>query len=149
MNSRLQRVSRRVERAKQSFLQDHPVEARREHAFVLLEEIEASLDGSQESDHIRAELSGLRRDFKVEDDVTESVPDYTQFRDRLEKLTYAGRLATQESETAAFGSPATDIQHLQNAQVSPPISDVALPTDGAIQKEPVQSQQVEPLRKTT
>ena len=102
-----ERVSRRVERAKQSFLQDHPDEARREHAFVLLEEIEASLDNSQESDHIRAEISGLRRDFKVEDDVTEPVPNYGQFKDRLDKLKYAGRLATQESEAAAFGEMAT------------------------------------------
>ena len=133
-----ERVSRRVERAKQSFFQDHPDGARREHAFVLFEEIEASLDGSQESDHIRAELSGLRRDFKVEDDVTEPIPDYDRFLERLEKLTYAGRLATQESESAAFGlSAAADVERAKDALAQTSASEDVAPTDGAIQKEPV------------
>lgn len=98
-----ERVSRRVDRAKQSFLQDYPSEAKREHAYLLLEEIEAALGGTQEDDLVRAELSSIRRDFKIEDNVTEPVPDFQRFKERLEKLKYAGRLATQDSDQATVG----------------------------------------------
>lgn len=91
-----ERVSARVNRAKASFLQDHPTGARREHVFVLFEEIEAALDNSEEADEITRELQSLRRDFRIDDDLTEGVDDYQRFRDRLEQLRYAGRLATQQ-----------------------------------------------------
>lgn len=95
-----ERVSQRVERAKQAFFQDHPSKAKREHAFVLLEEIEASLDNSLEGDEIRTQIYAMRRDFKIDDDVTQPVPDYPKFKERLEHLKYAGRLATQQTEPA-------------------------------------------------
>jgi hypothetical protein len=92
-----ERVSARVIRAKASFLQDHAASAKREHAFVLFEEIEGALDSSEEADQIRLELQSLRRDFHIDDDLTEFINDYQQFCDRLERVQYAGRLATQES----------------------------------------------------
>ncbi len=91
-----ERVSARVNRAKSSFLQDHPVSAKREHVFVLFEEIESSLDNSEESDNIKREIQSLRRDFKIDDDLTEQVGDYDQFREGLERVRYAGRLAVQK-----------------------------------------------------
>lgn len=90
------RVSARVNRAKSSFLQDHASGAKREHVFVLFEELEAALDNSEEADQIRLELQALRRDFRIDDDLTAPVDDYGQFCERLERVRYAGRLATQE-----------------------------------------------------
>lgn len=92
-----ERVSARVNRAKNAFLQDRASSARREHAFVLFEEIEGALDNSAEADEIRIELQALRRDFKIDDDPAEAIEDYTQFRERLERMRYAGRLATQSA----------------------------------------------------
>jgi predicted ATPase len=89
------RVSRRVDRAKNSFLRDHPEEAKREHALVLLEEIEAALDGSLESDEVLIGLQRLRRDFHLDVDVTEPIQEYSRFRDRLDSIKYLGRLVTQ------------------------------------------------------
>lgn len=91
-----ERVSARVSRAKASFLQDHPKGAKREHAFVLFEEIEAALDSSEEADQIRVELQGLRREFKIDDDLNTPITEYEAFRERLERVHYAGRLATQQ-----------------------------------------------------
>lgn len=91
-----ERVSARVTRAKASFLQDHATGAKREHAFVLFEEIEAALDSSEEADQIRLELQALRRDFRIDDDLTEAIEEYGLFCERLERVQYAGRLATQD-----------------------------------------------------
>ena len=90
-----ERVSSRVNRAKEAFLNDRPSGARRENAVVILEETEHALDNSEESDAIRAELQSLRRDFKLDEAPSDPIDDYKTFRDRLESVRYAGRLATQ------------------------------------------------------
>jgi hypothetical protein len=99
-----ERVSSRVNRAKTAFLQDRSTGAKREHAFVLFEEIESSLDNSEEADEIRTELQSLRRDFKIDEDPTEAIEDYDRFRQRLERMRYAGRLATQASALQEVGA---------------------------------------------
>lgn len=93
-----ERVASRINRAKKSFLSDHPNGARREHAYLLLEEIEMALDDSGESDAIRLELQALRREFEI--DETRSVPidNYAEFTERLERLEYAGRIAAQDPD---------------------------------------------------
>jgi hypothetical protein len=128
------RVSQRVDRAKQAFLQDHPTDARREHAFVLLEDIEDSLDSSLEADEIRTQLRAIRRDFKVEEDITQPVPDYPRFKERLENLKYAGRLATQTLEvdhlTAVGHSPQPE-SAADSPEQSLPSNDDRQPTTSA------------------
>src|SRR5579859_3678755 len=63
------RVSEKTERLKKNFLQDHPDEATREQAVFLLDDIEAALDESPESDFARSELQKLRRDFQLSEDL--------------------------------------------------------------------------------
>jgi hypothetical protein len=94
-----EKVSQRVERTKNSFVLDHPVTARREQALVLFEDIERALDSSLEADHIRLSIEVLRRDYHLDDDVLKPIEPYAAFRDALEKIKYAGRLATQEHES--------------------------------------------------
>lgn len=102
-----QKMSQRIERTKSSFLHDHPGHARREQAYVLLEELEAVLDDdSRESDDVRHEIQALRRDFQLRDDGSRPVEPFSAFRERLEGLKYAGRLATQEPEPD--GDPRVD-----------------------------------------
>ena len=91
------RISQRLDRAKDSFIQDHPIAAKREEAHVLLEDIEASLDDSGESDAIRLAIANLRRDFSLTVDMTDPIDDYPTFKEALEKVKYAGRIATQVS----------------------------------------------------
>lgn len=89
------RVSSRVNRAKSSFLEDHPTTAKREHALVLIEDILAALDDSDEADEIKKQIQALQRDFKIAESLTDPIDNYPIFRERLEKIRYAGRLGTQ------------------------------------------------------
>ena len=94
--ARSERVSYRVDRAKKSFVLDHPVQATKEQAVVLLEEIEAVLDTSQESDEIRAEIQSVRRDFNLDIGLKEEIRNLDDFKERLDRLKYAGRIAVQD-----------------------------------------------------
>jgi hypothetical protein len=107
------RVSARVNRAKNAFLQDRTDSAKREHAFVLFEEIERALDNSAEADESRLELQALRRDFKIDEDPAEAIEEYGQFRERLEQMRYVARLSTQsatlqEATASQAGTAAPD-----------------------------------------
>ncbi len=94
--SRGDRVSSRVERAKRSFVLDHPKTATKEQAAMLLEDIEAVLDQTFESDEVRNQVQRLRREFQLDINLTEPIRDLATFKEQLERLRYAGRLATQE-----------------------------------------------------
>ena len=127
-----ERVSARVNRAKTAFLQDRATGAKREHAFVLFEEVENALDNSVEADQIRMELQALRRDFKIDDDPSEPIENYDQFRERLERMRYAGRLATQSStlQEVAVSQP--------SAQATAPATDPVTTTHAAADATPLE-----------
>ena len=93
-------IFKRVGRAISAFSQDHPMKARREHAIVLFEEIEKALDDSKESELILTDLRILRRDFSLDDQLTDEIERYDSFRQKLKHLKDLGRLASQESEPA-------------------------------------------------
>ncbi len=93
-----ERVSQKIDRLKQNFIEDHPASAKREDAIVLFEDIEAVLDDSFESDAIRSVIQNLRRDYKLEVDMVKPIDDYEKFKEGLEQIKYAGRLASQEDK---------------------------------------------------
>lgn len=110
-----ERVSSRFGRARSSFFADHPSSAKREHVVVLFEEIDGLLDDSEESDAIKTAIQSLRREFKIDEGLTEDVPDYSRFRDALDGVRYAARLANQENtlqgviaNSMAEGAPSGD-----------------------------------------
>ncbi len=92
-----ERVTQQLERARNGFLSDHPVTAKREDAVVLFESIEVSLDNSPEADLVRIELQSLKRDFGLADDVTKPIENFPSFCDRLREMKYASQNATQET----------------------------------------------------
>ncbi|MBD1889337.1 hypothetical protein [Coleofasciculus sp. FACHB-SPT9] len=93
-----ERVSQKIDRLKENFLKDHPVCANREDAIVLLEDIESMLDDSFECDAIKLKIQNLRRDYKLEADMVKPVDNYEKFKEGLEQIKYAGRIASQESQ---------------------------------------------------
>ena len=115
-----EQVSQRLERAKRSFLQDHPGTAKREHVFILFEEISAALDDSFESDKIKFAIQAIRRDFKIDEDLTLTVENYPIFKDRLQALKYAARLATQDPTDTPSSSSSHD--HVKTEEVVSPHS---------------------------
>lgn len=91
-----ERVSLKIDRLKNAFVSDHRESASREDVLNLFEEIEAVLDESDESDAIRLIMHQIKREFRIEEDVTEPVQEFSDFVERLGHLRYAARLATQE-----------------------------------------------------
>jgi hypothetical protein len=91
-------LSQRIDRAKNSFIKDNPVRAKRERALVLLEELEGVLDDSREGDVTKVSLQELRRDFDLENDVTKDVDDYETFLARLEHIKYVPRIVSQSKD---------------------------------------------------
>jgi predicted ATPase len=90
------RVANKVERLKRNFLQDHPDQATREQAALFLRDIEDALDESLESDAARDVARALKRDFSLGENILSLVGDFPSFKDKLEQLKYAGKLATQD-----------------------------------------------------
>ncbi len=93
---RSMRVSEKVDRLKRGFLQDHPDDAIREQAALILTDIEEVLDDSKESDIARMTIQHLRRDFSLGKDLFQQVTNYSDFKVGLEKIKYAGVYASQE-----------------------------------------------------
>lgn len=89
------RWSNRVGRTIDAFLKDHPTTTKREWGKVLVEEIEASLDSSLEGDEVRKRILDLRRDFELDQDLTEPIERYPEFRNRVAALRYGERFAKQ------------------------------------------------------
>ena len=89
------RVSDLINRAKDTFLQDHAVSAKAEEVLVLLESMESVLDNSSEADQVRVELHRLRRDYRIDEALTKPISDFETFVDELERVQYLGRLTSQ------------------------------------------------------
>jgi hypothetical protein len=101
------RISEKTDRLKRNFLQDHPEEATREQAVFFIVEIEAALDEAPESDLTRIELQKLRRDFLLSEDLYQNVPHYDNFKIGLERVKYAGVMASKETVTTLAATSAS------------------------------------------
>ncbi|MBE9010327.1 AAA family ATPase [Pseudanabaenaceae cyanobacterium LEGE 13415] len=100
-----ERLSQKIERLKKNFNALHPISARREEGIILLDEIEAILESNIENESIReieaikGGIQNLRRDYKLDIDMNEAIYDYMGFQMGLERIKYAGLLASQEATT--------------------------------------------------
>ncbi|ACC79152.1 ATP-dependent endonuclease of the OLD family-like protein [Nostoc punctiforme PCC 73102] len=97
-----ERLSQKIERLKKDFIALHPISARREDGVILLDEIEVILENNIENEAIKEieaiknALQNLRRDYKLEIDMSKTIDDYIGFQKGLEIIKYAGLLASQE-----------------------------------------------------
>ncbi|MBD2410916.1 OLD family endonuclease [Nostoc calcicola FACHB-389] len=97
-----ERLSQKIERLKKNFIALHPISARREHGVILLDEIEVILESNIENEAIKEieaiknAIQNLRRDYKLDIDMSKTIHDYTGFQVGLERIKYAGLLASQE-----------------------------------------------------
>ncbi len=110
-----ERVTQRVNRAKKSFMQDHPQIARREEAAVLFEEIASALNDEPESDAIRTFLDRMGRNFKLKDDVTKPIEDFELFKEQLEKIVYADVILADDRGKSELFSGGNIVSRLNEA----------------------------------
>ena len=97
-----ERLSQKVERRKKDFNALHPISARREDGVILLDEIESILESNVDNDSIKeieaikSTTQNLRRRYNLDKDMDKEIDDYTGFQMGLERIQYAGLLASQE-----------------------------------------------------
>lgn len=110
--------TQKIERRKKDFNALHPISARREDGVRLLDEIEGVLESNIENESIKEieaiknAIQNLRRHYNLDVDTSKTIHDYTGFQLGLERIKYAGLLASQE-ET---------IEELQSAKILEEVS---------------------------
>ncbi|CRK56802.1 M. jannaschii predicted coding region MJECL43 [Alloactinosynnema sp. L-07] len=95
------RRDQRVQRIIDEFADDHPNGTLRDRASTMLKRIDAAADDTEDGDMIRAGTSRIRRDFKLDTDPLDKVPEYDKFLDRLNSLPLYVRLRDQGAITQA------------------------------------------------
>lgn len=94
-------VGSRVQRLRDAFLQDHPTSASRSDVSVLLEDIEARLDDTLESDRLLVDIRRIREEWVLAGELASVVEHFPALVTRLETLQYQGVL---QSEPGALGA---------------------------------------------
>jgi predicted ATPase len=133
----------RVARLVRGFLHDYPDGVTRDQARILFREIEKALEDTDEGDARRTALARLRRQYELESEPLEQVPDYGHFKDELSGLRLQERLAHQDrqQESALLIEPASDStptsKHVpgglpQVVLPAPPARPTALSTSGTV-----------------
>lgn len=96
----VRRLSNRLRRTIDAFLDDHLTGTSREAGRLLLENVEGALDDTEDSDRARLEVQRMRREFKLDEDLTEPIERFDEFRERVAALRYQERLAKQQAAAA-------------------------------------------------
>ncbi len=99
-----ERVTRRIDRIRKSFLMDFPESPRKEEAEAMLQDVEQCLDDSIESDQVAYAIRRIRRDFALDQDMTALVPDYERFKSDLDRIRYVAVLESEGVNPLAEGS---------------------------------------------
>ena len=110
------RLNNRLERALAGFLRDHSTSTTREHAKILVDEVDAVAGDSAEGDRLRLCAAAIRRDFNLDENLTAQVDRYGDFLDRVKALRYEERFSkqaacvdgTNSSDAMKKNTPATD-----------------------------------------
>jgi len=85
-----ERISSRINRARDRFLRAHPERARREHVHLLIEEISGQLDNSNEAEDVRAAMRSWHQLFKLDDDPRGEIENFDELAGALKALAYTG-----------------------------------------------------------
>jgi predicted ATP-dependent endonuclease of OLD family len=124
-----ERLSQKIERLKKNFNSLHSVAARHEEGVVLLEEIEGILESNMEHDSImeieaiKREIQTLRRIYNLDTDMNEPIRDYTGFQMGLERIKYAGLLASQDDSTEEVQASESLKERSESTQINMSVED--------------------------
>jgi predicted ATPase len=89
------RISSRINRIKREFTRTQKGSARREDVLDLIEQIEAQLDFSAESDAVKESMARWRQTFSLDADPREEIEDYAALEKAITNLAYQ---AVRDSE---------------------------------------------------
>lgn len=100
-----EKLSQKIERRKKDFIKENPHVAKRETGVILLDELEGILETNiedesiQEIEAIKSAIQNLRRVHQLDVDMNKVIDDHDGFLRGLERIKYAGLLASQEEMT--------------------------------------------------
>ena len=94
-------ISRRFQREKNKFIQDHADVATKEQALAFIDIVNSFLDTSEEADTIRIRLQTLRREYLLERDAALVIEHYDDFKAQLSSIQYAPLQSIQDEDAAA------------------------------------------------
>lgn len=106
------RLNNRLNRTIAGFLSDYPSTTTRERGRLLVEDIQASIDNTEEGDRVKLQLEKLRRDFELDENLKDPIDRFDEFRERVQALQYQERFAKQETQ-ATDALPTSDAPNAQ------------------------------------
>lgn len=122
-----ERISNKIGRLVNSFLISYKTKAARWEVSDLFNRIEDILDTSKESKEAQFVIQKIRQDYELEEDMRKDVDRYDQFKQEIEKIPYAGRLASQKNVSQLvvdnYDSPPHSVSNstlLSNSNDKPP-----------------------------
>lgn len=98
-----ERITQKIDRLVKNFLTLHPINAMREDGVELLDEIEGILDSNTENaspkeiEETKNAIHNVRRDYKLDTDMSKAIDDYLGFQKGLQSIKQAGLLSSQEN----------------------------------------------------
>lgn len=95
------RTDTRIRRARSNFLRDHPTRSTREEGGLLLEEVLANLDNTEDGESLSTEVRQISIKHGLADELTSDIVDFEGFRASIESLAYAHIRSSQEPDSAA------------------------------------------------
>lgn len=91
------RGSRRLNGKIREFERDHKTGITKRIARSLLREIDQILDRTDSAEHVRVELAAIRRDFDLDEQISEPVAKFDEFAERIRRLSLSQRLTLQDA----------------------------------------------------
>jgi len=95
------RTDTRIRRTRSNFLRDHPTRSTREEGGLLLEEVLANLDNTEDGESLSTEVRQISIKHGLADELTSDIVDFEGFRASIESLAYAHIRSSQEPDSAA------------------------------------------------
>jgi predicted ATPase len=92
------RLNNRLNRTIDGFLADFPTATTRERGRLLIEEILESVESTEDGDRVKLSALRLRRDFELDENLTEPIDRYEEFRERVLAFRYEERISKQEGK---------------------------------------------------
>ncbi len=85
------RLNNGLDRTIAAFLDDYPTTTTREHARLLIEKLQASVEDSSDGDRVSLEAAKLLREFDLDENLNEPINRYNEFCERIKALRYDER----------------------------------------------------------
>ena len=112
------RLNNGLDRTIGAFLDDYPTTTTREHARLLIEKLQTSVEDSSDGDRVNLEAAKLLREFDLDENLNEPINRYNEFCERIKALRYDERFF-KRNEAVSVVKLADDVRDEETAPDAP------------------------------